>query len=170
MVELRNQEIIVVDGLQKYLNCLVIRANQTAPVPDYPYISYTVITPMGSNNGTWGKYEDGKDRKPYTQTWSFTVQSDDHIESVDLAIKARDWLDHVGTVYLNDNHVIVQQVGNITNRDNLLTIEYEYRNGFDVEFWLFSEVDDTTDQIGTIDEVVIDDSSFTPDIPEAPDI
>ena len=153
MIKLRNREIIIVEGMQKELGCLVIRANQTARVPPYPYVSYNVITPISANLGTWGQYDDGKERKPFNQTWSFTVQSDDSTQSMELAIKARDYLEHVGTVYLNDNDIIVESVGNVTNRDNLLTIEYEYRNGFDVTFWLLNEVDDTRVKTGTIENV-----------------
>ena len=153
MIDLRQNEIIIVEGLQKELDCPVIRANQTAPIPPYPYVSYTLMTPVSANNGTWGEYEDGKDRKPFTQTWSFTIQSNDSTESQMLALKAYDWFDHVGTVPLNDNHIIVQSISNITNRDNLLTVEYEYRNGFDVVFWWLSEVENTTTATGTIDSV-----------------
>ena len=35
---------------------------------------------------------------------------------------------------------------NITNRDNLLTIDYEYRNGFDVTFAFMNEIADETDE------------------------
>lgn len=161
MIDLRANEIIITDGLQKELGCPVIRANQTAPIPSYPYVSYTLLTPFDSNNGTWGVYDDGVDRIPVTQMWSFTVQSDDMTESMTLAIKARDWFQHVGKTYLNDNHLIVQSVEDITSRDNLLTVGYEYRNGFDVQLWLLDEVESTIESIGTIDEVVIDDETIT---------
>ena len=48
---------------------------------------------------------------------------------------------------MNDNNVIVQSVGSITNRDNVLTVGYEYKNGFDVDFWLFETVGDTDTEI-----------------------
>lgn len=146
---------VVVDGLSKYLNCPVIRLNQNEAPPAYPYIGYTVITPMSENKGTYGRYDDGKDRKAFTQTWSISALSDDNSESVTLANKAHEWLDHVGTVYLNDNKVIVQSVGNITNRDNVLTVEYEYKNGFDVVFWLFNVVETTTAETGYIESVEV---------------
>lgn len=163
MLEIRNNEILIVEGLQKALNCLVIRANQTAPAPPYPYISYTIITPSNANNGTWGRYDDGIDRIPVTQTWSFTAQSNDMVESTNLAINARNWLQHEGAVYLNDNHITVQTVEDITNRDNFLTVEYEYRNGFDVVFWLLDEMENTTEAIGTIDYVAVGENLIEPE-------
>jgi len=143
LIDLNGIRETVVKGLKNYLSIPVVRSNQTGKPPRYPYLSYTITSLLSENNGTWGKYEDGKDRKPALQTWSITVQSDDSAEAMELAIKARDWLEHTGTVYLNDNHVIVQSLSGISNRDNLLTIEYEYRNGFDVVFWFLSETDGT---------------------------
>ena len=106
----------------------------------YPYVSYTVTTFSSANNGTYGEYEDGTDRKPVKQTWSITAQSDNNDESVTLAAKAREWLDHSGNLYLNDKNVIVEKVTNITNRDSIITVDYEYKNGFDVVFVLYDEI------------------------------
>ena len=145
----------VVSGLSEYLGVPVIRSSQNALPPDYPYVSYTVTTLESANNGTWGEYEDGIDRIPVTQTWSITVQSDKDSESITLASKAREFLCHTGTCYLNDNDVIVQSVTNITNRDSLITIEYEYRNGFDVAFWMMNEEKNPIEKIGTIEKVNI---------------
>lgn len=155
MVDNEGLRKTVVKGLQGYLNIPVVRGNQNAAPPDYPYLSYTVTTLESANNGTWGEYEDGTDRIPVTQTWSITVQSDKDSESVTLASKAREFLCHIGTCYLNDNDVIVQSVTNITNRDSLITIEYEYRNGFDVSFWMMNEEKNPIEKIGTIEKVNI---------------
>lgn len=143
----------VVKGLKEYLNIPVIRGNQNVVPPDYPYLSYNVTTLESANNGTWGEYGDNIDRIPVTQTWSITVQSDRDIESVTLASKAREYLCHTGTCYLNDNDVIVQSVTNITNRDSLINIEYEYKNGFDVVFWLMNEEKNPIEKIGTINKL-----------------
>ena len=80
----------VIKGLENYLNVQVIRSNQTGPIPKYPYLSYTITAPMSADNGTWGEYGDGKARKPFTQTWSITAQSDNYGESLNLAVKARE--------------------------------------------------------------------------------
>lgn len=153
----------VAAGLKKYLNCPVIRGNQNEEPPAYPYVSYNVITPFHENKGTYGEYDDGVHRKPFTQTWSITAQSDDNSESVNLAIKAHEWLDHVGTQYLKENGVDVQSVGNVTNRDNVLTVEYEYKNGFDVVFYLFNEVGDPNAEIGYVEGVELNNNpALTP--------
>lgn len=145
----------IATGLSAYLNCPVIRSNQNAIPPPYPYVSYSITTLMSENKGTYGVYSDGIDRKPFIQTWSITVLSNDNSECMTLVCKARDWLDHVGTVYLNDNKVICQSVGSISNRDNFLTTDYEYRNGFDVKFWFMNEVTNPKEINGIIETATI---------------
>lgn len=146
MIDYENMRKTVAKGLKEYLKVPVIRNNQNSEPPPYPFVGYTVTTLMSENKGTYGEYDDGKARKPVITTMSITAYSKDNIESVDLANKAREWLDYVGTTYLNDNGVIVQSVGSVTNRDNVLTIGYEYRNGFDCFFWGFDVVDIPQDE------------------------
>ena len=141
MINYRENEILIVNGLQEYLkkkgyNCPVIMANQTTSTPQYPYIAYTVTSPVVANMKGYCVAEDGTRYKPLTQIWSFTAQSSDDIEAFNVAMLAYDWFALTGNTYLSDNGIVAQRVGNITNRDNLLTIEYEYRRGFDVEFLL----------------------------------
>ena len=155
MIDNNNLRLTVCQGLEEYLGIPIIRSGQNAKPPDYPYLSYTVTTLESANNGTWGKYKDSIDRIPVTQTWSITVQSDKEEESISLAIKAREYLDHMGTRYLNDNDVIVQSVTNITNRDNLITIDYEYRNGFDAVFYMFDEAENPIEKIGVIEAITL---------------
>ena len=140
MISYREIETIITDKLKDYLGCEVIMANQNTPIPKYPYVSYTVITPLLANNGTFGVYEDGYKRKEIQQVWSFTVQSDDDTQSKLLAIKAHDFFSEIGWLDLNDNQIVVRNVETITCRDNFLTIGYEYRNGFDVTFALMNTI------------------------------
>ena len=151
MIDYENMRRAVVTGLKDYLKCPVIRSNQTGEPPAYPYCSYTITTLMSQNNGTYGEYADGMQTKPFKQIWSITVQSENDSESVELTVKAREWFDNVGTTFLSDCNVIVESVGGVTNRDNIITINYEYRKGFDVTFWLLDVIKDTTTE--TIDDM-----------------
>lgn len=153
MVDYENTRRVVAAGLKNYLDCPIIRSNQIADPPSYPYVSYTITTIQSENKGTFGVYEDEIDRKPVIQTWSISVLSDDDNECVNLAMKAHEWLEHVGTTYLNDNHVIVQGLSAITNRDNILSNGYEYKKGFDVQFWLFDEITNPILESGRIESV-----------------
>ncbi len=140
MIDYDGMRVAVCSGLKDYLGIPIARANQNEPPPSYDYLSYTITTLLSENNGTYGVYDDGTERKAYTQVWSLTSLSDDNSRSVLNAVKAREWLDRVGTTYLYDNNVVVQSVGSITNRDNFLTSEYEYRNGFDAVFLVYDEI------------------------------
>lgn len=151
MIDYETMRTVIVRGLKDYLKCAVIRSNQNSEPPAYPYGSYTVITLASQNNGTWQQHEDGKDRLAVTQTWSLSFLSDNNSESVALSSKAREWFSHSGVEYLNENGVIVQSVGSVSNRDNILSVEYEYNNGFDVVFWLYDVADSLTQINGYID-------------------
>lgn len=153
MINISYPRKIIVAGLKKYLDCTVIRGNQNAEIPAFPFVSYNITTLSSQNNGTYGIYADGISRKSTVQTWSITTHSNDYNEAAELASKAREWLDYTGTVYLNDNNVIVQSVGNVTDRSNLLTSDYVYSFGFDCFLWLYDEV--TTPDDGVIEKAEI---------------
>ena len=154
---------MITEGLQDFLekkgfNCPVIMSNLVKPAPKYPYLSYTVTSPVISDAKGYSIAEDGTRFKPMVQVWSFTAQSSDDVETFNVAMNAYNYFALSGTVYLNDNRIVVQRVGNITNRDNLLTIEYEYRRGFDVEFLLMHEVNENESEwegAGVIETAVI---------------
>lgn len=149
MTEYEKLRKVVAKGLKKYLGVPVVKGNQV-PLPEkYPYCVYNITIISSANNGTYGEYPDGISRKPTTLTMSVSTLSADDAESVFLANKAYEWIDHVGRTYLNDNGVIVQELTDITNRDNFLTTDYEYKKGFDVVFTLFNEVERPTETIKT---------------------
>lgn len=142
MIDYRNIEKIIIRGLEQYFGNIakIIMANQTAPAPKYPYISYTIITPIVATGGEYGFFNDGNYYKQMNQIWSFTVQSNNQTQCSNIAIMAYDYFNHHGITYLSDNNISVVRTTNITNRDNLLTAEYEYRQGFDVTFGLMNQI------------------------------
>lgn len=140
MVDIKHIRTTIAKGLKDYVQCWVIRGNQTGEMPAFPFIAYNITTPTSENKGTYGVYEDGTARKSVTLTISVTAHSDDYDEAVEIASKAREWLDYVGTVYLSDNDIVVQSVGTVTDRSNILTTEYMYSQGFDCVLWAYDEV------------------------------
>jgi hypothetical protein len=66
------------------------------------------------------------------QTGSFTAQSDKDAEALEKAMLIKDFFEEAKRQELADNDIIVADVGGITPRDTLLTIDYEYRKGLDV--------------------------------------
>lgn len=139
-------------GLSNYLGIQVIRGNQTARAPTMPYCVYNVTTIAGANHGTWQQHSDGIDRKMVKSIFSFSFISFDYDDSVALASKARGWFEHAGHVWLSDRGIVVQSTTDITNRDNILTAEYERKNGFDVVFYVYDAVENPVENVGHINE------------------
>lgn len=140
MIRIEDNRKTIANGLAKACGCTVVMANQTTAVPDRPYISFTITTPIVANGGTYGRYADYTERKPIKQIWSFTTQTENADEALRLAVAAYDWFDNLGKDYLFAEDVIVERLSNITNRDTLITSAYEYRCGFDVTFTFMSIV------------------------------
>lgn len=149
-----DQEKINVDiaaGLKRATGCEVVKSNlANAPIPPYPYISFTVLN-TDTRKGTYS-VSGGKRHMPIVQTWSFTVQGDKDNEAQLAAMRAKDWLEEAGRIYLNDRGIVIQGVGAITNRDTLLTVGYEYRKGFDAVVTVMNVVEE---EFETIDSAEI---------------
>lgn len=150
MIPYSKMRAAIAKGLKDYLGVPVIRGNQTAPRPPYPFVAYNVTTIAGQNGGSWQEHEDA-DRKLVRSIWSITALSKDWDESVNLAIKARQWFEHTGRAALSDQGFTVQSTTDITNRDNILTVEYERMNGFDVFFYVYDEAERISDINGHIE-------------------
>lgn len=138
MIDQKNINLVITEGLKTVTGCEVVKSNLAgAPIPPYPYISFTVLnteTRKGTYSGKGMRY------MPLTQTWSFTVQGNDDDETLEKAMAARDWLEETGRLELYDSGIIVRSVGAITSRDTLLTVDYEYRKGFDAVLSMMNTV------------------------------
>jgi hypothetical protein len=161
MIDLRAYEIVIVESLKKYLTtdtrpCEVVRQNQVAEVPPYPYVSYTQTTMLPAMSGTYSEADDGTKYRSIYPTWSFTVQSDDQDEASILAMKMFDFFSAVGVNLLAEHDIIVSKVRDVTPRDNMLSIQYEYRNGLDVTFgFLYVIAPDVEYSAGVIESIEI---------------
>lgn len=151
MIPLKQMRAELPRALSALLGMPVIRSNQTAPAPKYPYAAYTITTPATANNGTWQQHADGYDRQLVRSVWSFTFLAEEYDQSMESAIKAREWFTHTGCAWLSDRGIIVQSVKDITNRDNVISVEYERKNGFDVIFYAYDEVRRPIDDTGYIE-------------------
>lgn len=159
MVNFSTIRHVITSAIEAHIGKPVIRTNQDATPPEYPYIAYTITTLMRTNNGTYGEFiEEDKNgaskkyyRKEFQQVWSFTACADDDLTSKELALQLYDFLDNIGALDLAEDGVVIQRIENITNRDNLLTNGYEYRNGFDVFFAFMNEIEgDNADEIDDV--------------------
>ena len=137
--------------LEEYTGCPAVPANTTKKMPDYPYISFSVIN-TDTKKGTYSVYGNTKAMQ-LNFKYSFTVQSDDDTEAIMIAMKVKDFFEEAKRLELADNDIIVADVGSITPRDNLITIEYEYRKGLDVTLRLVNVISDTNED--TIDSATL---------------
>lgn len=138
MIEQVRINTIITEGLKRECGCEIIKSNTTARMPPYPYLSFTILT-TENRKGTYSGQ--GTRTIPVKQTWSFTVQGDQDDETLETAMKARDWMEEAGRLHLNDRGIVVQSLGAVTSRDNLISIEYEYRKGFDMVLSLVNTVE-----------------------------
>lgn len=139
--------LLITEELKRVTGCEVVKANLAdAPIPPYPYISFSILS-TDTRKGTYSTADGQKKYIPLSQAWSFTVQGEDDDETLEIAMKARDWLEEAGRILLGDNRIVVQKAGPIQNRDTLLTVGYEYRKGFDVVLSMQSLVEETGREI-----------------------
>lgn len=147
MIQQAQIQQIILSKLEDYTACICVPANTTKKMPPYPYISFNVIN-TDVKKGTYGAVEEENKRylfKELSQTWSFTVQSDDNEQALALAMLISDFFEESKRQELEDNNIVVADVGAITPRDNMLTIEYEYRKGLDVKLRLNNVIESTVD-------------------------
>lgn len=141
MIDQERLNRLIAENLKAVTGCEVVKANlANSPVPPYPYISFSILRTT-TRKGSYSIRSDGTHYMPATQVWSVTVQGKNDTETQNLALKARDWLEESGRAVLNDSGIVVREVGDVVNRDTLLTINYEYRKGFDVTFSFMNVVE-----------------------------
>ena len=155
MIDYEKMRTAVPKGLTEYLKVPVIRGNQTGKRPTGSFMIYNPTTIASANNGTWQQHADGIDRLMVRSIWSFTSISDDYDASISNAIRAREWFLHTGRIWLSEQGIIVQSCTDITNRDNILTVEYERKNGFDVVFYVYDEAKNLAATTGYIESAEI---------------
>ena len=140
MIDTESIRAVIVKGLREYIGVEVIRSNTSKPLPKLPFGSYTITSLLNNRKGTWGRYEDSKDRIPTTQVWSITLNSKDFGECTNLAVATHDYFSKAAIGYLKEYGIVVLSVGAIASRDTFLSVEYEYRMGFDITFGLMNEL------------------------------
>lgn len=148
--------------LEKYTGCICVPSNTTKHVPPYPYITFSVIH-TEARKGTYSavtEHRDGKEitvlSMPTKQKWSFTVQSDKDSVAQEKAMMIQDFFAEAVRQELEDHNIVVADIGAITPRDNLLTIEYEYRKGLDVTLSVDNVIEKETTEI--IENVTMNES------------
>lgn len=152
---------LFVKGIYEDTGLLVVPTDNPNKKPKYPYFSYKFTT-LRQNIGEAGVFEDDfvkstDKRFKYdvrtTATFqpkaivSFNCYSDDLIDSQEQILKAWEWFKLKGRRILADKNIVVVDVGNIQDRSIVLVDNYEYRQGFDVEFRVLHQFEDRIETI-----------------------
>ena len=165
MMDVKSLQREMLRLLEDYTGYKVVPANTTKQMPNYPYISYSLLN-VDTRKGTYSAHTGTKIVEgietpvnmlsmPASIKYSFTVQSDDDVEALIHSISIKDFFEESKRQELADIGLIVSDVGGITPRDNMLTIEYEYRKGLDVTLSL-NNVMESAD-VGVISDATIND-------------
>lgn len=157
MIEIKAKQKIMLSMLETHTGCKFVPANTTKNMPAYPYVSFSVIN-VNTRKGTYSQAGSAL-YMPAQVKYSFTVQSDDDAEALMLAMSVKDFFEEGKRQALADNGIIVADVGGITPRDNLLTIEYEYRKGLDVTLSFNNIIAESADT-GEISNITINDMNI----------
>lgn len=145
MIEQKQINLVITKALNDVTGCEVVKANLAhAPIPPYPYLSFSIIR-TETRKGTYSV--EGNRYISLTQTWSITVQGKNDDETLEKAIAAHDWLEEAGRLTLQEQGIVIQHIGAIQNRDTLLTVNYEYRKGFDVVLSLINIIQEEIEVI-----------------------
>ena len=140
MVDIESIRVAIVKGLREELAVSVIRSNTANKLPKLPFLSYTITSLLDNAKSTWSRYDDLTDRIPATQVWSITLNAADFGECSKLAISAYDYFSKTATKYFKKYGIVILSVSEIVPRDNFLSVDYEYRLGFDVKLGLMNEI------------------------------
>jgi hypothetical protein len=146
----------IVAGLYAYINKPVIFNPQTAQLPPYPFVGYSItsdyIKSIEDGIETW---QDSNGDIKQTQglnieiTMSFNAYSNDSITAKNLIKLVRDWFSYAGYFYLIEKGIVVSDISPIQNRDLLEVDAYERREGFELTIRVYDTVDRVVPTIET---------------------
>lgn len=136
--------------LDKDIN--VIQANGEGIKPALPFGTYNITSPYINGTGReiteYIPNQDGLEQKKieeYRTTLSFNFYADTEEETIELAFGVRQWFLFYGEEFLNEQNIVVAEIGNMENRTTFLVDSYEYKHGFDVQLRLTDEQTKTID-------------------------
>jgi len=142
MEEIRNG---IVEGLHEHTGVIVVPADTTDRKPDYPYITYKILS-SSNNANTFSLVDEPvpsanpeydfdilttRIEQPYF-TLSINTYSDCEITSGNLVSDARDWFVFHGELFFMGLNIVIVSAGNISDRAQQIVDDYESRYGFDV--------------------------------------
>jgi hypothetical protein len=135
----------IVKGLHKHTNVTVVPSDTTDRKPEYPYITYKIMSaanhaetfslidePIPSTDPRFEfDVQTTRIEQPYFSL-SINTYSDCEIAAYGIANKVRDWFTFHGDSYFAEFNIVVVKAGNISDRAQQIVDDFENRYGFDV--------------------------------------
>jgi len=141
---MRQNKNVIIMGLNEYINVPVVPTDTADRKPNYPYMSYKILSALEGNtfalvdeiipsDNPAFQYDVEVTRKEQSHfTISMNAYSLNEDEARELAIKATDWFNFYGTRFLSSHNLVVVNTTNINDRTQQIVDDYERRYGFDV--------------------------------------
>lgn len=135
MIPFRAIRSAIVQNLAKHLELEFIELNGGGDIPTGAFFAYDI---SDLDDGTTPEIRQvvGQEDRQITGaafTATFLSYADDKATSIENALRARDWFRTDGYQILKDINVIVYEMTPVENRDIQIGVEWERRQGFDVE-------------------------------------
>lgn len=151
MIQYRAIRSAIVRNLSDHLGLEIIPINDGGDLPKTSFMTYDVsdiseITPPVT-------YQEGSQERQIrgvSFSVSFLSYADDRVTSIENALRARDWFHTLGYQILKDLNVIVFSSTPVENRDIQIGVEWERRQGFEVELRAKSIATIPTEWIDTV--------------------
>ncbi|EST12046.1 phage neck terminator protein [Sporolactobacillus laevolacticus] len=136
----------LISVIQSRIGHPVIVANGTGPQPDYPFCTFSVITPYLPI----GRGEQDPDQltEHVEAVISFTWHAKRHNEVLNLSIQTASLLKLVSSrQILSDQGIVIVSISNATVRDTFLTVDTERSAGFDLRIRVANVYEDSGTEI-----------------------
>lgn len=152
---------LLVKGLYEDVGVLAVDTDNPHKKPEYPYCSFKVTSvlqnsiELGNIRHYFAESEDKNFKYDYVEElsyqpkimMSFNAYSNDILECQEVALNAWEWFKHKSKNLFSDNNILVVSVGNVQDRTVFEGVNYEYRNGFDIEFRVVRSIESRSETI-----------------------
>lgn len=129
------------------VGCQLIENNSNGEQPDFPFITYAIISPFIP------VHFDDRGEELFECVLSLTIHDDSALDALNIAAKYRkSFLTEDGITFFKNNSIVVVSARPSSSRDNFISIDYERLAGFDLRLRLRDNfVDESGDVIEKIE-------------------
>lgn len=152
MLQIKPIRNLIAKGLRASTGYIAITAESGGDKPAYPYTALKFTT-LGDTIGQGAQYMKGTQQvneEDVEMVLSLTCYSDTLDSASDLAYAVLAYFKVHGVQVLQDAHIAIVEIGDITDRTTFLTTNWEHRAGFDVRLRVRTQIMTTAEYIETV--------------------